>query len=360
MKSLNANGYSVYIGSIADLPLQKMLNSAEYKKARKIVLVDENSLRHCFPLIAGETESLRDAEIIEVESGEGNKNIGICTGIWEALSEMHADRQTVVVNLGGGVICDMGGFIASAYKRGIRFIHIPTTLLSQVDASVGGKVGIDLAGLKNQVGFFANPQAVFIDPVFLKTLSKREILSGFAEVIKHGLIADKEYWDVIRKSDLGGENNWEPIIHQSISIKNKIVMEDPSEKGIRKKLNFGHTIGHALESFSLEGNEMPLTHGEAVAIGMVCEAWLSHRYRKLSQQELEQIVDLITNWYPHRSLGDTDYHRLIELMRNDKKNNDSAIGFTLLESIGHAVYDCTCTADQIKDALRYYVSLGRV
>lgn len=359
MAAPGSSSHPIYVGPLAESSLPKLLASPEFKTAKKFILADENSIHFCLPLLLDQVEALREAEIIEIESGEQNKNIEICHRIWEVLSEMEADRHSVLINLGGGVIGDMGGFIASTFKRGIRFIHIPTTLLAQVDASIGGKVGVDLGSLKNQVGLFSNPHAVFVDYRFLKTLPKREVLSGFAEVIKHALIADVEYWNLLQHFDLSVQHDWNEIVLKSIEIKSNVVKEDPHEKGRRKMLNFGHTIGHALESFFLEQGQNSVTHGEAVAIGIICECWLSHRYRKLPLEQFNAIVHLITNWFPHYPIDEMDFHRLIELMRNDKKNKDQRINFVLLESIGVPSVDCFASADEIKDALRYYISLGR-
>jgi len=357
IKTLQSNNCPVYFGPVGQSPLHKFLSSAENKKAKKFILVDEHTLDSCFPRIAEQVDALKNAEIIEIESGENNKNIEICSRIWEALSELKADRNSIFINLGGGVIGDMGGFIASTYKRGIRFIQVPTTLLAQVDASVGGKVAIDLGGIKNLVGLFSQPQAVYIDPGFLITLSKREMLSGFAEMIKHGLIADKNYWEKLKKTGLEQIEQYTDLIYRSVEIKNEIVIEDPLEKGKRKLLNFGHTIGHAVEALSLEGGRKALTHGEAIAIGILCESRLSHRKKNLPETELSEINSFITSLFPFYTIDEMDFHRLIEIMRNDKKNQNDSINFTLLKAIGDPVFDCSCTADEIKESLRYYTSL---
>ena len=354
---ISAENYNVYIGPLKQSPLQKLLTSAEYKKSRIFILVDENTLRSCFPKLVEEIPAVKHAEIIEIESGENNKNIEICTSIWEALSELGAERNSLFINLGGGVISDLGGFIASTFKRGMRFIHIPTSLLAQVDASVGSKVAIDLKGIKNLVGLFSDPQAVFIDPQFLITLPKREVLSGFAEIIKHALIADADYWSDLHQINFSENRQLESLIHRSIEIKNEIVREDPDEKGKRKLLNFGHTIGHALESLSMEGGRNMLTHGEAVAIGIVCETWLSWKHKNLPEEEMDQIVSFIRSHYPLWSFDDMDFHRLIELMRNDKKNRDNTLLFTLLERIGKGTWDCSLQASDIKESFRFYLSL---
>jgi 3-dehydroquinate synthase len=260
-----------------------------------------------------------------------------------------------MINLGGGVISDMGGFAASTFKRGIDFVHVPTTLLSQVDASVGGKTGIDIDSIKNIIGTFTQPKAVFIAYEFLQTLPERQILSGLAEMLKHGLIMDVDYWDALKNSDL--TNPSAELIYWSIRIKNKIVIEDPTEQGIRKALNFGHTVGHAVETNSLINDENPLTHGEAIAIGMICEAYLSHKKTGLSSAELAEIVEVIGDLYPKYTLEELSYDALLAIMMKDKKNQNGKINCTLLSQIGQCNLDNICTDDELCDSLSYYASL---
>jgi 3-dehydroquinate synthase len=278
--------------------------------------------------------------------------------VWKALGELGADRHSLLVNLGGGVITDLGGFVASTYKRGISFINIPTTLLAQVDASVGGKTGVDLGALKNEVGVFAEPEELFIWPEFLKTLPKREHISGLAEILKHGLVSDRAYWNSCIKTDLSRPENLEEIIRHSIAIKSAIVAADPNEIGERKKLNFGHTIGHAVEGLVLERQEKTLLHGEAVALGMICESWISVQDTKLPEAEHEEIVRNICRYFPLQTLNAVDDHRLIELMRHDKKNEKGDIRMVLLKSIGLAHTGKTVSPDRIINALDYYRSLS--
>lgn len=351
---IEADGYRVYIGSECFSVLQTMLEAEAYVNAKKVILVDENTHQHCLPMLLTNVEALHGAEVLEIESGEEHKNLEVCYGLWSALSEFQADRKTVLINLGGGVIGDMGGFIASTYKRGIRFINLPTTLLSQVDASVGGKVGIDLDGLKNQIGVFNNPEAVLIVPEFLRTLGKDQLISGFAEVIKHALIFDAEYWEMVFTTNLGSIEALEDLIEHSIEIKNQIVTEDPKEQGVRKLLNFGHTIGHAIETFSLESEGKNLLHGEAIAIGIICESYLSKVQGGITEDQLREITDFILSFFPVYTVEEMSYHRLIELMRNDKKNEDGAINFTLLTDIGRAVVNQTFHSDKIIEALEFY------
>lgn len=356
MHIIESGSYSVIIAPLSNGMLSKMLKSSEYKKAKKFVLVDENSLKYCFPKVVDAIPELRDAELIEIDSGEDNKNIEICTQLWQALQDLGADRNAVLINLGGGVISDMGGFIASTYKRGIRFINIPTTLLAQVDASIGGKVGVDLGGLKNQIGLFSYPQAVFVDADFIRTLPKREVLSGFAEIIKHSLIRDASYFQELKGISWDKIDQLGELIPKSIQIKNEIVLSDPLESNSRKLLNFGHTIGHAVESLSFESDRKLLSHGEAVAIGMIAETWLSYRHRKLSESDFLVITGYISSLYPFWKFDSIDFHRLIELMKHDKKNNSESINFTLLDGIGNGVINCTCNAEEIKEALRFYLT----
>jgi 3-dehydroquinate synthase len=336
--------------------LAKTLKQSKYSSL--FILVDENSLKHCLPVLVTNIPKLLEAEVIELESGEKNKNIEVCTQVWSALSELGADRNSLLINLGGGVITDLGGFVASTFKRGIDFINIPTTLLAQVDASVGGKTGIDLGSLKNEVGVFAEPRELYIWTGFLKTLPKRELIAGFAEMLKHGLVADVSYWKMCADVNLNIIEDLEDLIARSISIKADIVTRDPHESGERKKLNFGHTIGHALESFVMEQEQRTLLHGEAIALGMICESWLSTRVCGLPMEEQEEIVRNISRYFPLQSLNPMDDHRLLELMRHDKKNVKGEIRMVLLKSIGLCYTGKSVTAEQIIAALNYYRSLS--
>ena len=357
MKTINAGAYNIHIGENIFAEMNKLLRSTEFKNSKLFVLADENSLKYCYPLLLKSVVRIKKAEIIEIESGEVNKNIEVCRNIWLTLSELHADRKSVLINLGGGVIGDMGGFAAATFKRGISFINVPTTLLSQVDASVGGKLGIDLNKLKNEIGVFGNPEAVFVYPPFLRTLPYREYLSGYAEIIKHALIADKNYLNEIFTNGLQppSSTELENIITHSIAIKNKIVKNDPIEKGLRKILNFGHTIGHALETYSFETDKIfHLLHGEAIIAGMICEAYLSVKKAGLPKDELKEITSFLLEIYKPINFNKFDEMRLIELMKHDKKNTKGEINFTLLNSIGKAAFDKKCSIQLIKESLRYY------
>ena len=352
MIQLELPNYLIYVGSF-QTHLKALLNERAY--TRTYVLVDENTKKACLSLVLSELAPLTPL-VIEISSGELNKNLETCIHIWQELMADDADRKSLLINLGGGVIGDMGGFCASTFKRGMDFIQMPTTLLSQVDASIGGKLGIDFAQVKNSIGLFKDPQAVFVDPAFLQTLPPRELRSGLAEIIKHSLIADASQWhDLLLIEDLNSIS-WPEYLVPSLKVKQRIVAEDPFEHGIRKALNFGHTIGHAVESEALESDK-PLLHGEAVAIGMVCESYLSHQAGLLEKEALDSISQYILKHYGHPKVDTSAREALLGLMRKDKKNENSVINFTFLKGIGHAQINQTCSDDLIMDSLEYYNGL---
>ncbi len=351
---ISSSGYDIFIGAKVIEELNLFFNKPACKNAKLFVLVDENSLKHCLPVLSQKVGKIADASILEIESGEASKNIEVCTRLWRALGELGADRHSVLLNLGGGVIGDLGGFVASTYKRGIAYVNMPTTLLAQVDASVGGKVGVDLDHLKNEVGMFSAPEAVFIYPDFLKTLSRREMMSGFAEVVKHALIAEAAYWEFIQGANVGDDSVWEILIEKSVRIKNEVVMADPKEKDLRKSLNFGHTIGHAIESYFLESSGKSLLHGEAVAIGMIAEAFISFSKNKITKEDLDRIRIFILNRFGHIEIESFADHRLLELMSHDKKNSKGELNFTLLTGIGSCEVNKTADLSLVKEALKYY------
>lgn len=355
MVNIKTNNSTVYIGHNVFDELNQYLSY--YENSKIYIMVDENTLEYCVTDLISNCKLLHEAEIIEINSGEENKTLDICYQIWKTLSEFKADRSSLLINLGGGVITDMGGFIASTYKRGIDFINIPTTLLSQIDASVGGKVGVDFEGLKNLIGVFNEPKAVFIRPEFLKTLDKRQMLSGYAEALKHALIDDANYWDDLKKGMLFNSSDWGTLIEKSVNIKNRIVLADPTEKGKRKLLNFGHTIGHAIETNSLNQDDLSLLHGESIAIGIICESYLSHSISGLSKSALHDISSTILSFYQFKNIDSKDYHLLIELMKNDKKNKGNAINFTLLNKIGNAEINKEASTDMITESFDYFNSL---
>lgn len=352
MKAYNQKDYSIYIGpEVFDLLLEQLI---ERSYSQVFVLVDENTEKYCLPIL---TRTLFDVKVIKISSGEEHKTVSNLQIIWDQLIKHQADKQTALINLGGGVIGDMGGFAAATFKRGIDFINVPTTLLAMVDSSIGGKLGVDYQGIKNAVGMIKNPSAVFVCTEFLNTLPKRELLNGFAEIIKHGLIADEDYWEKITRVKNIDAESLTPLINSSIKIKSQVVKKDPLEDGLRKVLNFGHTVGHAIESYSLINDKNPLKHGEAIAIGMICEAFLSKEHNGLSGRELRVISEVILQHFPKYSLRNILSPELIKFMRQDKKNSNQSINFSLLKRIGKASIDHTCTDAQIALALNYYDGL---
>ncbi|MFT5617423.1 MAG: 3-dehydroquinate synthase [Arenicella sp.] len=314
------------------------------------VLVDENTVEYCYPLVQ---KLFPKHSLIEIKSGEEYKNLETCTEIWERLTKLGFDRHSVLLNLGGGVIGDMGGFCASTYKRGIDFVQIPTTLLSQVDASVGGKLGIDFYGFKNHIGLFQEPNQVVICSAFLKTLPDRQMRSGFAEVVKHAFIRDAKHWAEIKSKKIN-EQDWHKIISHSVQLKYEVVEADPTERNLRKILNFGHTIGHAVESFFLEKRYRKLFHGEAVAIGMIAEAYISFRKNFISGSEYFEIRDYLIQVFGKVEIKASELTSIAELAIHDKKNKEGVILASLLESVGTANYNQEITLDEIKEALQVY------
>ena len=329
MKEIKAIDYSIWIGENS---LSK-LDISTYSKVA--ILVDENTKRDCLFKLP----QIENALIIEIKSGEEYKNISTCNFIWEQLTINNFDRNALLINLGGGVIGDIGGFCAATYKRGLEFIHIPTTLLAMVDASVGGKLGIDFKGFKNQIGLFNNPKAVLISSEFLETLAESELKSGFAEVVKHALISDNSLWLKLKNTPFT-DLDWEDIIDTSVQIKNKIVLADPFEKGERKKLNFGHTFGHAIESYYLE-KRTPISHGEAVFMGMILETKISD----LSETDKNEIKNyVLSNFALPYTPKKSSLHKFLI---NDKKNQNGKINFTLLNGIGNCSFDNLFSLDEL-------------
>ncbi len=351
MSVLKNNDSTVYFdGGLARL--STFLKESTYSKL--IIITDTNTGQFCLPYLQQQIPWLDNFDIIETDEGELNKNIDFCIGIWKMMLDFGADRNSLVLNLGGGVVTDMGSFAASTFKRGMRFVQVPTTLLSQVDASVGGKTGIDLDGIKNLIGTFSQPEAVFIDTAFLNTLPARQVLSGFAEMLKHGIIADSNYFDELCRT--GIENISEALVYRSVEIKNEVVGQDPHEKGLRKILNFGHTIGHAVDSYLLDSHQA-LLHGEAIAAGMICEAWLAQKLCGLPAADLEKISSNIHRLYQTPKLDPAAFSKLIGIMKNDKKNANGQIGFALPSALGSCKWDIYADEASIIESLNYYNSL---
>lgn len=338
---------------------QKFNQFLEKNRFTKIfVLVDSNTHSHCLAPFMQNLETDTPVEILEIEAGEENKTLETCSGLWGALSELGGDRKSLLINLGGGVVTDLGGFVAAAFKRGISCVHFPTTLLAMVDAALGGKNGVNLGSLKNQVGVIKNPEMVVADTSFLGTLEAAEMRSGLAEMLKHGLIADKGYWNrlnTLKNLDL---DDLKGLIKESVVIKERVVQQDPFEKGLRKSLNFGHTLGHAIESLFLEQKDKKkLLHGEAVAAGMVLAAYLSSEIEKFPKQDRDEIKQNIISLYGRIDFTEEDKEKIIDLLKFDKKNEGGKINFVLLRKIGEPIVDREVPNSLIHEAFEYYLDL---
>ncbi len=325
-----------------------------YSRGKVFLLMDTETYKFCYPLIK-DAESIQNIPYIIIKNGEHNKNIETLGNVWHFLADNGADRKSLLINLAGGMPCDLGGFAASTYKRGIDFINIPTTLLSQVDAAVGGKIGVNFGGLKNQIGLFRPATAVIVDPHFTLTQDEYNINSGFAEMIKHALIYSKDIWENIKDIDLNKINIdvFGNYVINSINVKRYFVNNDPTEQNIRKALNFGHTVGHALESLALHNNT-PILHGYAVAYGMMAELYLCTKICGFSEQLMMDICSKLTKIYGKFDITEDYYTELFELMQHDKKNEDSRINFTLLSDIGKVEINKNCNKQLIFESLDFY------
>ncbi|AGA76418.1 3-dehydroquinate synthase [Echinicola vietnamensis] len=327
--------------------LERFLKSKNFSKLG--VITDSNTSQACYPLIR---EALPLHEHFAFEAGEVNKNLDTCQKIWQWMTDCGFDRKSLIINLGGGVTGDMGGFCASTYKRGVKFINIPTTLLSQVDASVGGKLGVDFNGFKNHIGVFNEPEAVIISAAFLSSLPLPELRSGYAEVLKHGLIRNENYFNSLKLQNWE-DQRWTEIIEKSVYIKKDVVTKDPKEDGLRKILNFGHTVGHAVESFYLD-TERHLLHGEAIAIGMIAEAYLSQKHIRLPKEELQSITTALLEVFGKVEIPKEDLDAIAQLCFQDKKNDGKTINCSLLKKIGECDYNIAVSLDDIIDSLHFY------
>ena len=346
-QKINCKDYSIFINEKSALnDCVRQINPSSI-----FILSDENTAQFCLHQIY-ETADF-DFQTITIKAGELNKTVDTAAYVWKKLMQKGADRKSLLINLGGGMVGDLGGFCASCYMRGIDFIQMPTSLLAQVDAAVGGKTGIDIDHIKNVVGSFQMPKAVIINTSFLSSLPYKELLSGYAEMLKHGLIANESIWQRLSGQTDIASINFEEEIVQSIKIKQNIVDQDPKESGLRKILNFGHTIGHALESANL-GTESHLLHGEAIAIGMVAEAHLSKQQGLISASDYQSIKSSIKTLYGNRYKSVSSAEHLMPFMLKDKKNHLGDVKFVLLQSMGNAVYDIEATSEEIELAIEDY------
>jgi 3-dehydroquinate synthase len=353
MKSIVTTQYSIHFNSTCYTALNAYLKHTNFSKI--FVIVDSNTHNFCYSYFIAKVETNLEIEIIEIEAGEIHKNIDTCVGLWSALSELNADRKSLIINLGGGVVTDIGGFVASTYKRGLKYINVPTSLLAMVDASVGGKTGVDLDTLKNQIGVINTAQLILIDTHFLNTLPQNEIRSGFAEMLKHGLIQSITYWEALKAISLQSTKDLDDFIYESILIKQSVVDQDPFEDNLRKTLNFGHTLGHAIESFYLSNPNKPsLLHGEAIAIGMILAIYISKELLNFPETKCHEIKTILIKIFGKVIIDVADYNSIIELLKHDKKNEHGNINFVLLHDIGKPKINCLIDNNLIINALKYY------
>lgn len=348
MATIKSTSYTIHVGDNSLEKLNSFIKKQSYTKY--IIICDENSFEHCLPTLLFNCPVLNEAEIIELESGEEHKTLDTCANVWATLTDINADRKSLVVNIGGGVISDLGGFAASTFKRGIHFVNVPTTLLSMVDASVGGKTGIDFNGIKNLIGTITEPKGIFVNPEFLNTLPERQIRNGYAEIIKIALIADADFWKELKK---GKEYYSEKIITKAIELKNSIVKKDLHENDLRKSLNFGHSLGHALESTLISMNK-DILHGEAIAAGMIMESHIALTQKRITKAECNEIVNYIHSVYPKIKITKEIKTLMEEYIKHDKKNEGASLCFALPKSIGKYELSCGVSKNEIDQALALY------
>lgn len=351
---MNSKFESIYFQNQGLNKLNIYINKLHPSKI--IFLTDENTFKYCYSKIILDLSIKTSIHVITIKSGEFYKNIKTCHFIWLKLLEFKVDRNALIINLGGGVVTDIGGFVASVYMRGIKFINIPTTLLSMVDASVGGKTGIDVNFVKNLVGTFNCAEVVLIHSQFLYTLNNVELKSGFAEIIKHALISDKNQWNELKKIHYTEKNKLEKILPKNIELKFNIVKSDFMEKNVRKILNFGHTIGHALETYFLSINN-PILHGEAIAMGIVAESFIAYKMKILSEYDFLDIKQYLLNIYTIYKFSDKNFKFLISIISQDKKNKFNKFQFSLISSIGIGIYDQEVIESDIIQSFYYLINL---
>ena len=355
MKKIKTNHYDIFISNQNSSLINKFISINKYSKV--FILVDSNTNKYCLDLFLEKHLSGIDFKIVKINEGEKNKNTKNLYSAWTKISKLGGDRNSLLINLGGGLVSDLGGFVASTYNRGIDFINVPTTLLSMVDASIGGKVGINIGRLKNQVGVFNYPKLILIDTSFLETLPKREIASGFAEMLKHGLIFEKNYYKTLSELKNIDSKLSTELIYNSIKIKNEVVNRDPKEKNFRKILNFGHTLGHAIESHFLgKKKTKTLLHGEAISIGMVLESYISYKILKLPYEQCKNIKQTINNNFKKVKINKEDLKSIVRLIKFDKKNRGEKVLFVLLYEIGKIKIDIEVPKKIVIESFEFYNS----
>jgi 3-dehydroquinate synthase len=353
---LSINGSKIRFGKSGVAKLIDYLQQTDFSAL--IIITDTNTKMHCLPVFLEKIKPITPNQVLQIPAGEAHKTIDSCLVLWEELALLNADRKAIILNLGGGVVTDLGGFVASTFLRGVRFINIPTSLLAMVDASVGGKTGIDFQGIKNQIGVINHPEMVVINSDFLATLPKEHFNCGISEMLKHGLIAYAAHWHRLSESEIHGSTTLESLIVDSVTIKNNIVLQDPNEKDFRKVLNFGHTLGHAIESYFLVANrKKTLLHGQAVAIGLILEGFISTKLFDFQEKILETLTEVIFKYFKKVNFTSEDIKHIISLLKHDKKNSEGNINFVLLRAIGQPELDCKVSEELIYEAFTYYAKL---
>lgn len=356
MNTIQLKAYKIVFQEQAYLELNQLIKDNSYSSI--YILVDTNTQELCSRFLSEKIEAEVKIEWIEIEPGEEHKTISTCNEIWKTLSETGADRKSLLINLGGGIVTDIGGYVASCFKRGIDFVHIPTTLLGMVDAAIGGKNGVNLDSLKNQIGVIRPPKMILVDVGYLSTLPAEEMRSGLAEMLKHGLIANADDFFAFNDLSQFQVDKLPELIRDSIQIKTKISEEDPFENGIRMALNFGHTLGHAIESYHMESpSKTKLLHGEAVAIGMILALKLSVEVLQFDQEKCDKASQIINKYYKLVEFSEEDITNIKTYLKHDKKNSAGNINFLLLEDFGKPKINCKVNDEQIKKAFAYYKSL---
>lgn len=351
MATIKSTSYSIYIGEKSFDSLNTFLKKNSYTKY--FIICDEHTFEYCLPSLLFHAPILNEAEIIELESGEDKKTLETCLQVWGALTDLGADKKSLIINLGGGVISDLGGFVASTFKRGIDCINIPTTLLSMVDAGIGGKTGVDFEGIKNHIGTISEPKGIFINPEFLETLSERQIKNGYAEIIKIALISDAKFWKELKKLKRLKDFCSEKTIAKAVELKNNIVKKDLHENNLRKSLNFGHSVGHALESSLLE-QKKDILHGEAIVAGIIIESEVAMNLKKITAKEFKEIKNYITSIYTPIKITEKTKLQLLQYLLHDKKNIGNRLCFALPKNIGNYELNCNVNIEDVKISIRYY------
>jgi len=352
---IDFNGIPVEIAPLENSSMGALLN--EYRDHRKVIIVDENTHDACLERLLYTFPELQEAEVMLLPVGEKNKCMEIVYQVWSALLDYRIQRNDLILNLGGGMVTDLGGFVAATFKRGLDFIHIPTSLMAMVDAALGSKTGINVNEVKNAVGTFTAPRAIYIDLGFLETLPAQEIFNGLAEMMKHALILDGNYWDRLKGIRNEAELTTSENILRSIELKRDVVTSDPQETGRRKLLNFGHTFGHGIESYFL--SRKAIDHGHAVALGMIAEAYVAFKRKVLSPQDYAEIEWVLSDIFPMPPIPEAAFEAILSHMRNDKKNAGDRINFVLLKAPGTAEINASLTEQEIGEALLHLSLLAK-